>query len=123
LTYNQSEPLSVTGGSTNGAVTYTVTGGPCAITGALLNQLTANSGATSCTVTATRAGNGNYNSVTSTPANIVSLSPASQAITFTTSAPGSAAYNSSFTVAATGGASGNAVTFTSSGACSNIGAT
>jgi hypothetical protein len=48
---------------------------------------------------------------------------ASQTITFTTSAPSSAAYNSIFTVAATGGASGNPVTFTSSGACSNVGAT
>ena len=48
---------------------------------------------------------------------------ASQTITFTTNAPASAAYNSSFTVAATGGASGNPVTFTSSGVCSNLGAT
>jgi hypothetical protein len=120
LTFNQSEALSVTGGTTAGAVTYTVTGGPCTITGALLNQLTANNGTGICMVTATMAGNGNYNSVTSAPANTVSLSPASQTITFTTNPPASAAYNTSFTVAATGGASGNAVTFTSSGTCSNI---
>jgi hypothetical protein len=41
-----------------------------------------------------------------------------QTITFTTNPPSSAAYRSSFTVAATGGASGNPVTFTSSGVCS-----
>jgi hypothetical protein len=122
LTYDQSEPLSVTGGSTGGAVTYKVTGVACAITGALLNQLTATSGTGSCTVTATMAGNGNYNPVTSTPANTVNLALASQTITFTTNAPASAAYNTSFTVAATGGASGNAVTFTNSGVCRNIGA-
>jgi streptogramin lyase len=46
-----------------------------------------------------------------------------QTITFTTNPPASAANRSSFSVAATGGASGNAVTFTSSGACSNSGAT
>jgi hypothetical protein len=120
LTFNQSEALGVTGGSTSGAVTYTLTGGPCTIVGA---QLTANSGTGSCTVTATMAGNSNYSSVTSTPANTVTLSQASQAITFTTSPPTSAGYTSSFTVAATGGASSNAVTFTSSGECSNSGAT
>jgi hypothetical protein len=47
----------------------------------------------------------------------------SQTITFVTNPPSGATYGSSFTVAATGGASGNAVTFTSSGSCSNSGAT
>jgi len=83
LTYNQSEPLSATGGTTNGAITYAVTGGPCTITGA---QLTANSGTGACTVTATMAGNGNYNPVTSTPANTVTLSPAATAVTWATPA-------------------------------------
>jgi sugar lactone lactonase YvrE len=48
---------------------------------------------------------------------------ATQTIIFTQSAPAFATYNSSFAIAAAGGASGNAVTFTSSGACSNVGAT
>jgi hypothetical protein len=48
---------------------------------------------------------------------------ATQTITFTQAAPASAAYNSNFIVAATGGVSGNPVTFASSGACSNAGAT
>ncbi len=119
LTYKQSEPLSITGGSTGGTVSYMLNSGPCSIAS---GQITANSGTGSCTVTATMAGNGNYNSVTSNTA-LITLQPASQAITFTTNPPASAAYNSSFTVAATGGASGNAVTFSSSGACSNTGAT
>jgi hypothetical protein len=46
---------------------------------------------------------------------------ASQAITFTTGPPQSAAYGSSFTVAATGGGSGNPVVFTSAGGCTNSG--
>ncbi|WP_263351921.1 choice-of-anchor D domain-containing protein [Acidicapsa acidisoli] len=119
LTYNQSETLSVTGGSTGGAVTYSATGS-CTISGA---KLTANSGTGACLVTATMAGNTNYNAVTSTPANTITLAPAGQTITFTTNPPASAAYNGTFTVAATGGGSGNAVTFTSSGACSNTGVT
>jgi sugar lactone lactonase YvrE len=118
LTYNQSETLSVTGGTTGGMVTYNLTAGQCTIAGA---KLTANSGTGSCTVTATMAGSSNYNSVTSTPANIVNLSQVSQAISFTTNPPASEAYNSSFTVGATGGASGIALAFTSSGACSNTG--
>ena len=100
-------------------MTYNLSG-PCSLAG---NQLTATSGTGSCMLTATMAGNTNYNSVTSTPANTVTLAPANQTITFTTNAPASAAYNSSFTVAATGGASGNPVIFTSSGACSITGTT
>jgi hypothetical protein len=46
-----------------------------------------------------------------------------QTISVTTHAPESAAYNSSFTVAATGGASGNPIVYSASGACTNIGAT
>jgi sugar lactone lactonase YvrE/uncharacterized protein (DUF2345 family) len=119
LTFGQSETLSVTGGTTSGAVTYAVTGGPCGLSGA---QLTAASGTGACTVTATMAGNANYAAVTS-PTAIVVLMPVPQAIAFTTNPPATAAYNSTFTVAATGGMSGNPVIFTSAGACSNVGAT
>jgi len=119
LTYNQSEALIVTGGSTGLAVTYTVTGnsgGSCSVSS---GQLTANSGTGSCTVSATMPGNNNYNSVNSN-SGTVNLQPASQTIRFTTPPPVAAAYNTSFTVAATGGASGNPVTFVNSGigACS-----
>ena len=41
----------------------------------------------------------------------------------TTHAPASAPFNTQFSVAATGGGSGNPVTFSSSGACTNVGAT
>jgi hypothetical protein len=46
-----------------------------------------------------------------------------QTITVTAPAPAYAAYNSSFTVAATGGASGQPVTYASSGVCALVGAT
>jgi len=51
----------------------------------------------------------------------LTVQQASQAITLS-GIPASAAYNSQFSVGATGGASGNSVVFTSSGACTNLGA-
>ncbi|HYT56144.1 MAG TPA: PxKF domain-containing protein [Verrucomicrobiae bacterium] len=118
LTYNQSESLSVTGGTTGGAVTYNLVSGPCTIFG---NQLTAGSGTGSCSLTATMAGNSNYNEVTSAPANTVNLQKANQEISVTMAAPASAIINTSFTVAAVGGGSGNPVIFSSAGACTNVG--
>ena len=120
LTYGQSETMSASGGSTAGMITYNLVNGSCSIAGALLK---ATSGTGTCQVTATMAGNSNYNSVTSNPVNVVTLALAVQSITFTTNPPVSAPYNSSFTVAASGGSSGAAVAFTSAGSCSNSGAT
>ena len=69
-----------------------------------------------------QAGDANY-SAAATVTETVTASKAGQAISVTTHAPGSAVYNASFGVAATGGGSGKAVTFSSSGGCSNVGAT
>ena len=44
-------------------------------------------------------------------------------ISITTPAPASKVFGGSFTVAATGGGSGNAVSFSNGGGCSNSGAT
>jgi hypothetical protein len=122
LTYNTSEPLSVSGGTGSGTITYNLTGSSGGSCSAANGQLTANSGTGTCTVSATRAGNANYNSVTSNSVP-VTLKLAAQTISFTAnmSPPASAAYNSMFTVAATA-SSGLAVAYSSSGACSNIGA-
>jgi hypothetical protein len=73
-----------------------------------------------CTIQATQAGNTNYAAATPVMQSFT-VTPASQAITFTTSAPASAGENTMFTVAAT--APGGTVLFTSSGACTNSGAT
>ena len=59
----------------------------------------------------------------STGSSSLTVGKAGQAISVTTHAPASAAFASIFMVAATGGGSGNAVTFSSAGACSNVGAT
>ncbi|MGB8014143.1 MAG: Ig-like domain repeat protein [Terriglobales bacterium] len=116
--YNSSFTVAATGGASGNPVTFT-SAGSCSNVGA---TYTMTSGTGTCTVVANQAGNAEYSAapqVTET----VNATQASQSVAFTTDAPGSAAYNSSFTVAATGGASGNAVTFTSSGSCSNVGAT
>ncbi len=113
LTYNQSEPLNISGGSTGGAITYNVTG-PCSVAN---GQLTANSSTGSCTVSATMAGNSSYSPVTSNSV-IVTLQVAAQTINFTTNPPSSAAYNSQFTVGGTA-SSGLAISFTSAGGCTN----
>ena len=118
LIFNQSQALNLSGGTTGGAITYSLSG-LCSISN---GRLTANTGTGTCQLSATMAGNSNYNAVTSTPVNVVTLAQASQTINFTTNPPASAVYGSSFTVAATS-ASGGSIAFTSAGACSNSGAT
>jgi hypothetical protein len=66
-------------------------------------------------------GDSNYQS--SSGSNSLTVSKADQAILISTHAPTDANYGDQFTVAATGGGSGNAVTYGSSGACTNTGAT
>jgi hypothetical protein len=105
--------------TTNASNTATITGsGACSNAG---NAVTMTSGTSTCSLTATWAADNNYSSATLTQS--TTATQLSQTITFTTNPPSSAAYNTSFSVAATGGASGDAVIFTSSGACSNSGAT
>ena len=116
--YNSSFTVSATGGASGNAVTFT-SSGACSHSGA---TYTMTSGTGACSVIANQLGNSNYTAATQV-AQTVSATQAAQTITFTTNAPATATYKSTFKVAATGGASGNAVTFTSSGACSNSGAT
>jgi hypothetical protein len=79
-------------------------------------------GAGSCTVTASQVGDTNNNPASDVQRTF-SIAQADQAIAIGTHAPSSAVYGTSFTVAATGGGSGNAVVYGSSGGCSNTGAT
>jgi hypothetical protein len=75
-----STTLSAQGGSTVGAVTYSAqatSGLTCAISG---NQLTATGSAGTCAVTATRAGDGNYLPVSSSPLAITVTLPQRQLV-------------------------------------------
>ena len=78
--------------------------------------------AASHSITAKYLGDGTYAGSTSSALSQV-VNKANQAITVGTPAPTSAAYGDSFTVAATGGASGNPIVYTASGSCTVAGAT
>jgi hypothetical protein len=109
--------VAAIGGGSGNAVTFS-SGGGCANSGA---TFTMTSGTTACEVKYDQAGDANH-SAASEVTESVAATKASQSITVTTHAPSSAVFGSTFTVAATGGGSGNAVTFSSGGACSNSGA-
>jgi hypothetical protein len=116
--YKSSFTVAATGGASGNTVTFT-SSGPCSNSGA---TYTMTSGTGTCSVIANQAGNSNYAAATQVTKTATAAMVA-QTITFTTNPPASDVYKSSFTVAATGGASGNPVTFTSSGSCKNSGAT
>jgi hypothetical protein len=69
-----------------------------------------------------QAGDANYNAAPQVVEHTVAQK-AIQTISVTTHAPSSATYNTSFTVAATGGGSGNPVTFSEGGVCTAAGVT
>ena len=117
--YNSSFTVAATGGASGNPVSIAGSGA-CSGSGAGTANITMTSGTGTCTVTASQAGNSNYSAGSGTET--TNATPLSQAITFTQNAPASAVYNSSFTVAATGGASGNPVSIAGSGACSGSGA-
>ncbi len=89
----------------------------CSINAGLVSFI----GAGTCVLNADQAGDSNY-----LPAPQVKqtfkVGKAKQTITITTPAPANAAKGSLFTVAASGGGSGNPVVYSSSGACTNSGA-
>lgn len=64
INYHASSALSTTGGSGSGAVSYAITSGAdvCSVTGSTLSG----TGIGSCTVTATKAADANYNATTAT---------------------------------------------------------
>jgi hypothetical protein len=78
------------------------------------------SGTGTCTVRYDQAGDSNYNAAPQV-VETTNAQKANQTINVTQHAPASAVFNTSFTVAGT--APGGAVTFSSSGSCSNTGAT
>src|SRR5207253_554989 len=98
------------------AVTYSRSG-VCSNTGA---TFTMTSGAGTCTTAYDQAGNDNYSPAT-TVNESVTAQKANQTITVSTHAPGGAVYGTDFTVAATGGGSGNSVTYSSAGVCTTSG--
>jgi hypothetical protein len=116
--YNTGFSVAATGGGSGNPVTFS-SSGACTNTGA---NFTMTSGTGTCSVMFDQAGNTNYNPAPQVVES-VTAQKAGQSITVSQHAPANAVYNTQFTVAATGGGSGNPVTFSSAGACSNSGAT
>jgi carboxypeptidase family protein/Big-like domain-containing protein len=114
--YNSS--FSVAATAPGGAVSFS-SSGSCSNSGA---TFTMTSGSGTCSVKYDQGGNANYNAASQVTES-VNATKANQAIVVTLHAPATAVFNSTFSVAASGGGSGNPVTFSSSGACSNSGAT
>ena len=118
--------VTATGGASGNPVTFTIDGsgtpGACSISGAVVSF----TGVGTCVIDANQAGNANYTAAPQVE-QPVTIGQGTQAITFTSTPPPSPVVGGSYTVTATGGASGNPVTFTidgsgTPGACSISGA-
>ncbi|HWS90011.1 MAG TPA: aryl-sulfate sulfotransferase [Pyrinomonadaceae bacterium] len=111
-------PFDVSATASSGLpVSFQVVSGPATISG---NTVTITGGG-AVVLQADQSGNARYNPARSVRQSFV-VAKVSQAITVGTHAPSSAAYNSTFDVSATSD-SGLPVTYSSSGACTNNGAT
>jgi len=105
--YNSPLTLETSGGSDGGAVTYAVTSAGTAVCSISGDELTATS-AGICSITATMAGNTNYNAVSSaaTTITIAPIAPAGLTITSTTGS-----YNTSLPLSTSGGSNGGLVIY------------
>ncbi len=110
---------SATGGASGNAVTFTIDGSSssvCSISGGAVSF----TGAGSCIIDANQAGNANYNAASQVQ-QTVTVGKAAQTIAFTSTAPPAATVGgTTYAPSATGGASGNAVTFTIDGSNSSV---
>jgi alpha-tubulin suppressor-like RCC1 family protein len=101
--------VSATGGASGNAVTFSsLTSAVCTVGASTVSFEAAGS----CTVAADQAGANGYNAALQVT-QVFSISSSGQTINFTSTPPNSALPGGSYTVTATGGPSGNAVTFSS----------
>jgi hypothetical protein len=114
-TYGSALTLTTSGGTTNGSVTYVATGTGCSITSGALSK----SAAGDCSVTATMAGNGNYEPVSSSATTVTFALAAQSSLTVTST---SGTYGSAVTLTTSGGTTNGSVTFVVTGTgCSESG--
>ncbi|HEY5273016.1 MAG TPA: putative Ig domain-containing protein [Acidimicrobiales bacterium] len=99
-------PLTTTGGSGTGAITFVGTAGTagCSVSGTTLSATSAGT----CTVTATKAASTDYSAISSV-ATTVTVNPIAQAALTVTSTAGT--YNTPLTLATTGGSGSGALTY------------
>ena len=114
-TYN----VAASGGASGNSVTFTIDASAssvCSITGSTVSFI----GAGSCVIDANQLGNGNYNAATQVQQSFA-VGKANQAITYTSTASASAVVGgATYNVAASGGASGNSVTFAIDASASSV---
>ena len=115
--------VSATGGASGNPVVFgTTTSAVCTVSGNTVTMVSAGA----CALTADQAGNGNYSAAPQATLN-VTIGQAAQAITAFSASPASPVFapGGTFTVSATGGASGNPVVFgtTTSAVCTVSGNT
>jgi hypothetical protein len=103
--------VAASGGASGNAVTFTIdatASAVCTISGSTVTFI----GAGTCVIDANQLGNANYNAATQAQQTFT-VGKANQTITYTSTAPVAAVVGgATYSVAASGGASGNAVTFT-----------
>ena len=116
--------VRASGGASGNPVTFSVdpsAKGSCSISGATVTFVAVGT----CVIDANQAGNANYEAATQVQQSFAVLG--TQTITFTSTPPSPAAVGGTYTPAASGGASGNPVTFSvdpsANGSCSISGAT
>jgi parallel beta-helix repeat protein len=119
--YNTSFTTTATGGGSGNPVTI-LASGSCSGGGDNSALITMTSGTGDCTLTFNQAGNAEY-AAAPVVTKIVTAEKAPQAITITAPVPfpTGALHDTSFTVTATGGGSGNPVTIAGSGSCTGTG--
>ncbi len=120
VTYGVS-PITLSATSTSGLTVMFTIDAASTGTGSISGNVLTVTGAGALVIDANQAGNGNYSAATQVQHSIV-VNKEGQTITFSTGPPAAAAYKTSFTVASSA-SSGLAVSYTSSGPCTNSGAT
>ena len=117
-------PVTASGGASGNPVTFSVdasAGGSCSVSGATVTFVAVGT----CVIDANQAGNANYEAATQVQQSF-DLDPGTQSITFTSTPPSPALVGGTYPVTASGGASGNPVTFSidasADGSCSVSGA-
>jgi len=116
--------VTATGGASGNPVTFSIdpsAKGSCSISGATVTFVAVGT----CVIDANQAGNASYEAATQVQQSFAVLG--TQSITFTSTTPSTAVIGGTYTVTASGGASGNPVTFSidasATGSCSISGAT
>ena len=105
-------PLTATGGSGMGALTFTVTGTGCSLIGSSLRATVA----ATCIVTAKKAASTYYLAATSAPTTFTFIVPVAQARLSVTNTSLTGTVGRAITLTTSGGSGDGAVTFTSTGA-------